>query len=146
MSEHLESWQISRCVLGDRSAADRAHLSICAECRYEVEQFERALHGMRGSVHQWSEAEFAAVGRSGLPRLARPALSAAWSMAAILLLSLLGLRFSQSQRPVQAVFADSDAELMDQVRADTARPVPRGMEPLLALVSAPEDHSIEALP
>jgi len=178
MSEHLEAGQISRCVLGEHSAADSAHLSSCADCRHELEQFEQALHGMRGSVRQWSEAEFstwseaefstwseaefntwseaefnkcseaefAAAGGSQFPRLARPAVSAVWSMAAILLLSMLGLRFSHSQRPAQAVFADSDAALMDEVRADMARPVPRGMEPLLALVSAPEDRPVEALP
>jgi hypothetical protein len=134
MSEHLEAQRISRCVLGEQSRADGAHLAICAECRREVEEFERALRGLRGSVRRWSEQEFAAVGRPGSKPVGRPAVSAAWSMAVILLLSLLGWRFSFRHQPAAApLFADSDAVLMDSVRADADRPVPRGMEPLQAL-------------
>jgi hypothetical protein len=54
-------------------------------------------------------------------------------MALILLFSIVGARSFQQRAALAPVFGDSDAELMDNVRVDMDRPVPRGMEPLQAL-------------
>ncbi len=133
MSDHLGAQSVSRCVLGEPADADRAHLAVCIQCRGDVDEFEQALHGLRGSIHQWSEREFAAVARSGFKPVSRPISGAAWSMAVILLLSIVGVRSFERRSEPPPVFAGSDAELMDNVRDDMARPVPRGMEPLQAL-------------
>jgi hypothetical protein len=126
MTEHLDNERISRNLLGAPDDADREHLAVCAECRSEVEGFERALRGMRGAVREWSDAEYASPGAPRPRLIARPVLTVAWSMAVLLAVILM--------RPIpQAppVISAADSELMDQVRADLARPVPMGMEALL---------------
>ena len=107
-----------------------------------IEGIEEALAAFRSSVRQWSADEFAAA------RPSRRAYNPAWSMAAILLVSLLGLRLSLQPRPAEqtVVSSDADTELMEQVRADLARPVPRGMEPWLTAFSGADSTQGEMLP
>jgi hypothetical protein len=93
----------------------------------EFDQFELVLRGLRGAVHQWSDAEYATV-VPGRPRLLRrPLVTSVWSV--VFLLAFMFACPPLKPRPV--VTADIDAELMDEVRADLARPVPRDMESLL---------------
>ncbi len=133
MSDHLQPQSVSRCVLGEPTDADCTHLAACARCRDEVDAFEQTLEGLRGSIHRWSEREFAAVASPGFMPVMRPMLGAAGTMALILLFSIVGARSFQQRAALAPVFGDSDAELMDNVRVDMDRPVPRGMEPLQAL-------------
>jgi len=136
MTGHLDHDRISLSVLGEATDADRAHLGACPVCRAEVEQFEQALRGVRGSVREWGDREFAIASAAPKP-LYRPTLTAG-SMAVIALLALLAVRFPTSRTaPAPAVASDyavsdyNDAELMAQVSADLARPVPKGLEVLL---------------
>jgi hypothetical protein len=132
MSEHLE---ISRVAMGEATETDRIHLASCAECQGEAARFEDALGMFRASAQRWGAEEFASVDRVDSLAPAPRSLHPAWAMAVILLLSLLGFRMSlqpRSEQPAVMAYADADAELMDQVRADLARPEPRGMEPLRA--------------
>lgn len=67
---------------------------------------------------------------------------ATWSTAFLLLLAVLGLKLSYLQYSAKAVspaVGDGDAALLDQVRTDVERRVPSGMEPLLDLVSSPDE-------
>jgi hypothetical protein len=128
MSTHLNYERISRSLLDAPDDADREHLAECAACRGEVEEFERTLRAMRGSVRQWSEVEYASAGTAPPRTLARPILTTAWS--AVFLMALLLARAPRKQTPVISA-GYGDAQLMDEVRADLARPVPRSMEALL---------------
>jgi len=132
MTGHLDHDRISLSVLGEASDADRAHLAACPVCRAEVEQFEQALQGLRSSVREWSDREFAGVSADPKP-LYRPALTAG-SMAVLALLSLLALKFPILHPAASGSVATADyndADLLAQVNADLARPVPKGMETLL---------------
>jgi hypothetical protein len=169
MSQHLDDGRISRCVLGDAVAEDLAHLACCAQCRGEVERFEGALGAFRTSAREWGAQDMAA------PRVDSTAgevetvpsprfLSPVWGMTVIVVLSLWGVGMSLQSRPpatvadayvpsgyvpsvyVPAVHNDADAELMEQVRADLARPIPRGMEPFRAAFSTGGRDAAEALP
>jgi hypothetical protein len=159
MSQHLDDGRISRCVLGDAVAEDRDHLARCAQCRAEVERFEGALGAFRTSAREWGAQDMAA------PRVDSTAgevetvpsprfLSPVWGMTVIVVLSLWGVGMSLQSRPpapaavvyVPSVHNDADAELMEQVRADLARPIPRGMEPFRAAFSTAGPDGAESLP
>jgi hypothetical protein len=61
----------------------------------------------------------------------------------------MGIRVSLQQRSNRQIIpasADPDSVLLEHVRADVARRVPGGMEPLLNLVSSREDVPDQILP
>jgi hypothetical protein len=60
MNGHLDADRIARCILGEASAAERAHLARCAGCRLEVEDLGQTLRAFRGSVRDWSRSELVA--------------------------------------------------------------------------------------
>jgi hypothetical protein len=139
MNGHLDEDRIARCILGEASAADRAHLARCAACRLAVEEFGQTLRAFRGSVRDWSRCESVAY-ESG-PKLVGPsALGTPFCIAVTLLLCLMGIRASLQKhvnRQPAPAGADADSALLEQVRADVARRVPGGMEPLLPDQSLP---------
>jgi hypothetical protein len=152
MNGHLDADRIARCILSEASAADRAHLALCAACRLEVEEFGQTLRAFRGSVRDWSRCEWVAY--EGRPKLAgRSAPGTLCCIAVTLLLCLTGIGVSLRQRPNRELApagADADSVLLERVRADVARRVPGGMEPLLTLVSSgvpsAEDARDQTLP
>jgi hypothetical protein len=148
MNKHLDADRITRCILGDADAEDRAHLALCSACRVEVEEFGRTLRAFRGSVRDWSRCELTS--HEGGPKwVGRSALGTPCCIAVTLLLCLMGMRASLEQRsnrsPAPAA-SDPDTMLLEQVRADLARRVPDGMEPLLNLVSSEDDFRDQSLP
>jgi hypothetical protein len=138
MSRYLNADQISAMIAGDESRAVAAHLENCAPCRQQVEQLENVLGHFRGAVREWSDIQFA--GRAAVQPQTRfwPALAYGCALAFIVLLSVIGYRFST--RPViNAVVApailQSDTLLLNHVKADVSRSVPPGMETLLGFTA-----------
>jgi len=148
MNKHLDGGRIARCTLGEGNASDRAHLALCSACRIEVEEFGQTLRAFRGAVREWSQCELAAC-ESGSKWVGRSAPGTPCCIAVTLLLCLTGMAVSQRQRsngsPTRAA-SDPDSVLLEQVRADVARRVPGGMEPLLNLMSSPENVPDQPLP
>ncbi len=135
MNEHLQADRIARCILGDASAVDRAHLARCAACRLEVEELGQTLRAFRGSVREWSQCELLAF-QSGPRWVGRSDPGTPCCIAVTLLLCVMGMAVSLQERPnppLAPAGADADSALLEQVRADVARRVPGGMEPLLNL-------------
>ena len=133
MNGHLDADRIARCILGDADAEDSAHLARCGACRLEVEEFGQTLRAFRGSVRNWSQCELAAC-ESGPKWVGRSTPGTRRYIAVTLLLCLMGMTISSQQRSDRSLTrADSDADsvLLEQVRADVARRVPDGMQPLL---------------
>jgi hypothetical protein len=152
MNGHLDADRIARCILGEASAAERAHLARCAACRLEVEELGQTLRAFRGSVRDWSRSELVAY-ESGAELAGRSAPGTPCCIAVTLLLCLMGIRISLQQpsdRQLARDGADPDSVLLERVRADVARRVPGGMEPLLNLVasgvSPGEDAQDQPLP
>ena len=148
MNGHLDADRIARYILGEASAADRAHLARCAACRLEMEEFGQTLRAFRGSVRDWSRCELSAF-ESATKWVGLSDHGTLYCIALTLLLCLLGIRVSLHQRsnePLTPAGADADSVLLEQVRADVARRVPGGMEPLLNLLSNPEDVRDQLLP
>lgn len=134
MSRHLNEDQISAIVAGVYTSDAAAHLGNCAPCRQKVEQLENVLGHFRGAVREWGDMQFA--GRAVVRPRTRfwPALAYGWAVAFIVLLSVIGYRFSTRTtiNPVVAPSAlQSDTLLLNHVKADVSRSVPPGMETLL---------------
>jgi hypothetical protein len=141
MSQHLSSQEISRWMMGERTAQQEQHVGECSECGAEVARMETALGLFRGSVRQWSDGQeradppavddiLAARRGSGI-RPVRWALVA----AALLVLAAAPVYRNARERRRQAEIARADALLLEQVDAEVSRAVPRPMEPLAKLVS-----------
>jgi hypothetical protein len=148
MNGHLDADRIARCILSEASAADRAHLALCAACQLEVEEFGQTLRAFRGSVRDWSRCELVAY-ESGAKLAGRSAPGTPCCIAVTLLLCLIAIRVAslqRSNRPLAPAGPDADSLLLEQVRADVARRVPGGMEPLLNLVSSPQNIPDQTLP
>jgi hypothetical protein len=54
MNQHLSEDQISHWIMGQRTAADEAHVRECAACRAEVERLRDDLALFRESGERWS--------------------------------------------------------------------------------------------
>jgi hypothetical protein len=148
MNKHLDAGRIARCILGDADAEDRAHLALCSACRVEVEDLGQTLRAFRGAVRDWTRCELAAC-ESGPESVERSAAGTPCFIAVMLLFCLMGMRASlqqRSNRSLAPAVSDPDTMLLEQVRADLARRVPDGMEPLLNLVSSQEDFRDQPLP
>jgi hypothetical protein len=144
MKRHLEADRMARCILGEVSAADRTHLARCAACRFALEEFGQTLRAFRGSVRDWSQFEMTAL-ESEPKWVVMSTPGTACCIAVMLLLCLLGMQQRSTPRLTPAR-PDADSALLERVRADVARRVPDGMQPLLSLVSGPEDAPDQALP
>jgi hypothetical protein len=134
MKEHPDSSLISRCAMGEASDGDRAHLAVCAECRCEADRFAQSLDLFRGSVRHWSAGQITSRAPARSAHVGRPAASLVWASVTLALICFLNLKWSLTPRPAPQTVAslDGDSELMNQVRVDLERSVPRGMEPLIA--------------
>jgi hypothetical protein len=141
MSRHLNEEQISAVVAGldDVAGADVAdHLQICALCRHQVERLEGVMGHFRGSVREWSDAQFV-YREAVLPRRSFwPALAYSWFAAMLVLFSVIGYRYSSAPTPyasTQSSSPDSDTLLLNRVKADVSRSAPPGMETLLGFTT-----------
>ena len=142
MSAHLTNEQVSRAVLEGAEAELRPHLSECSECRAQVEAFDRALSGFRGSVRHWSRTELNH--RAPVLPVPRPAFPNARLVFTLICLAVLVVMHPWSRdattsaavtptfiSPVSVSPASvSDDALLRQVSADVVRVTPSGMESL----------------
>jgi hypothetical protein len=135
MSFHLSEQQVSAVIAGEINPRAADHLAGCAACRQEVERFENALGHFRGSVRDWSESRFSGSVAVQPRRHLWPALAYAWAFALIVLLSVVGYRFSHGTAAAPSAL-ESDVVLLDRVKADVSRSAPPRMETLLGLTSA----------
>ncbi len=138
MNGHLSSDQISRWLIGERTAAEEQHARECPECRAELARLESAIALFRSSARDWSEqwgTSFqAAAGLSPGVGAPRNTWRWAWIAAAALLLAAIPLYTRARDRQRRAERARADAALIEQVDAGVSRAVPASMEPLVQLV------------
>ncbi|MGA2214605.1 MAG: hypothetical protein ABSH31_15115 [Bryobacteraceae bacterium] len=132
--QHLDSEQLSECILGEPDSCIAQHLENCPACRAELGNFREALGEFRGAVRCWSESQ----ARAALTIQARPSESRSWiaahQLALALLLAAVCILASMLWRGGENAPA-SDAVLLNQVDAQVSRTVPRSMEPLTKLVA-----------
>ncbi|MBZ5594253.1 MAG: hypothetical protein LAP39_18585 [Acidobacteriia bacterium] len=141
MNGHFSSQQISRWMIGERTAQEQEHARQCPDCTAQVASLESAIALFRDSVGVSGEM----YGRPELPlhtgvQRARRGIAARpsrWApvAAALLLLAAIPIYTNSRDRRRQAELARADAALLEQVDAGISRAVPAPMEPLVKLVS-----------
>lgn len=142
MNEHLSSDQISRWVIGERTAQQQEHTSNCPDCAAKIAELESAIALFRGAVRDCG-ARYG--GNPELPLrggaqhrrpgfLTRPSY---WAPVAamLLLLAAIPIYTNTRDRRREAELARADAALLEQVDVEISRAVPAPMEPLVTLVS-----------
>jgi anti-sigma factor RsiW len=137
MNRHLSQAEISAAVTGESGSDAAVHLETCARCRQQVEHFENVLGHFRSSVRDWSDSHFN--GRVAVQPRRRlwPAMAYSFAVALIVLISVVGYRFSTQRSTVAAPSGlESDTLLLKHVKADVSRSAPPGMETLLGFSSA----------
>ena len=128
--QHLSPEQLSEWVLGDRDAKTVQHVSACANCQAQIEQFEAVLGGFRSSVRRWSEDQL-----FQHPRVVQPQVRQPYAWAASLVCVLAALVLVVLLRHAGQVSAKEDAALFMQIDQETSRTVPAAMDPLSELVA-----------
>ena len=141
MNKHFSSEQISRWMIGERTAQDEEHARQCPECAAKVAGFESAIVLFRESVRACGDSYrrpeiplLAGVRRARRNFVARPS---RWApvAAALVLLAAIPIYTNSRDRRRQAEMARADAALLEQVDVEISRAVPAPMEPLVELVS-----------
>lgn len=142
MSQHLSSQRISMWMAGERTPEDEQHLRECPECAAELARFQATLSLFRDSVRHWSGRQPGSEA-GAIPKIAPTRWPARWAMAAAALLLVATVSIYRNTRRPQlgGLMPQADVVLLEQVDAEVSRAVPRGMEPLLELVST--DYSTE---
>jgi hypothetical protein len=135
-TRHLDAEAINRWVAGECDAATAAHLRECAMCSAAVARLEAAFAGFRNAAGRWTESQ----------PLSRPPLhweahrhwtaSRRWAAVAATVTLLAAFPAYRSySRHEAAARAQADAQLLQEVSDDLARPAPEPLEPLIQLVS-----------
>jgi hypothetical protein len=135
MSEHLTEEQISAVIAGERSPQAAGHLAGCEFCRRQAESFEDVLGHFRSALREWSGIRMSGPIYVQPRKHLWPVLVCACSVAVVILLGM-GYRFPTRQKPSPALSSstvDSDALLLNHVRADISRSTPPGMEALVGI-------------
>jgi len=140
MTSHLDAEAINRWVAGECDAATAAHLRDCAVCSAAAARLEAAFAGFRNASGRWTEShplsrpplhwEAARIPRR---HWAAPRRWAAVAATVTLLAAFPAYR--SYSRHEAAVRAQADAQLLQEVSDDLARPAPEPLEPLIQLVS-----------
>jgi hypothetical protein len=136
MSQHLSSERISMWIAGERTPEDEEHVRVCLECAAELARFQATLSLFRDSVRDWSSRQPGSEPGT-VPKLAPARWAVRWAMAAAALLLVATVSIYRGTRQPQfgGLMLPADVALLEQVDAEVSRGVPRGMEPLLELVS-----------
>jgi hypothetical protein len=135
MNQHLSTEQVSRWIVGERSAAEEQHVRECAECNAEVAQLGSALGTFRGTVLNWSDKQRAAAARP-VRTAGRVRHWTGWAMAAAALATAAAIPvYLEVRQQRQVELAKADAALMEQVDAEVSRSIAAPMEPLVKLVA-----------
>jgi len=152
MSNHLSQDQLSMWILGRSTSEELRHGRECPECRAELARFETPVSSFRSVMQEWSDQENAPRTEelSALLRRPQATLNSSWRWVAVGAVALLligiptyrrGIDTAVSLPPVinDTTDAKADALLMDAVNAHLSRTIPAPMEPIMALIPAPED-------
>ena len=139
MSNHLTPEQISRCLIGDTTAADLAHTRDCPQCAAELAGAERAFSQFRASVVHWADAE----GASKVPEIAvldrtshrtilrRFQLLTMAAVIAVLAAIPVYKRSIEQKHEIEAIQESNyDTELLERVNVQLSRTAPVSLEPL----------------
>ena len=137
MTVHLTDAQLFESLLGEKDPRAAEHLSVCPECRGQVDHLHSAMTALRDSARTHAEKpegfwvrqrSAAAAHSSELP--ARPLAWAAAIAAAVLAATLL-----QEPRPAAPATPspDPDQALLVAVERATRRQVPQALEPAALL-------------
>jgi hypothetical protein len=139
VSRHLSPEEISRWMMGERTAQDEEHVRDCWTCSAEVNRMETALGLFQRSAKDWSRErspEFRNVWSIEGARRGVRTLALRWALAGLTLLVLAGIpiRTLREREQREARANQIDAVLLEQVDAEVSRAVPAPMEPLARLV------------
>jgi hypothetical protein len=135
MMQHLSSREISRWIIGERTAEREEHVGECAQCAAEIARTEAALGLFRGTVRNWS-------GEQGLAPVREfwsaphPIRFRRWAMAAAALATAAAIPiYFELRHRRQVELAAADAALMQQVDSAVSRPIAGPMQPLVKLMA-----------
>ena len=129
---HLSEEQIAQWIAGEGNAQTESHLAECGQCRAAVSGFEQLLRDFRSSSR--------AGAFDSPPRLdVRSSHSVWWpriaaAVAALALLVAVPL-YRERRAREQALIAQQDAQLLQQVDAEISQAVPDAMDPLVKVIS-----------
>ncbi|HWC97325.1 MAG TPA: hypothetical protein VG456_11260 [Candidatus Sulfopaludibacter sp.] len=126
---HLSEEQIVQWAAGERSADAELHVADCPACRVQVAGFADVLAQFRHSAQGVAAPAPCVPARK--PMVWRRLATVAAAMA---LLSAASI-YHQGRERQQALVAQQDALLLQQVDAEISRVVPGSMDPLVKLVS-----------
>jgi hypothetical protein len=135
MNHHLSSAEISEWIAGERTAEIQRHVRECPICHAELTGFEADLSAFGQSVRQWAAEQET---RQSYRELPSASWRWAWGTAAILAVALLPAYWHR-QVPIDATLQD-DELLLENVDVQLSRMVPASMEPLLNLMSLPQER------
>lgn len=133
MNSHLSMEEICRWLAGESGGELEERIRDCPACQAELEQFQNALAGFRGSLEQAPvPAMRLARAKHMLPR---------WVMAAAALSVIIAAPVYWNARQQQAAErAKADQLLLERINAGLSRSVPASMEPLTQLLSKENEH------
>ena len=130
MNSHLSMEEICRWLAGERAGELEERIRDCPACRAELEQFQNALAGFRGSLEQAPVPAMRLARRKHvLPR---------WVMAAAALSAIIAAPVYWNARQQAAERAKADQLLLERIDAGLSRSVPASMELLMQLVTKEE--------
>jgi len=144
MNSHLTDEQLNEWILGQAGSDVTRHLDQCPACRHEGEELKQALDGFRDSIHQaagdyrmrwWAPAEREHPAWSRL--MAQPWAYAA-TVALILVVSVVLLRFDRRRSPHPVAHTIGENEILMQIQADVSDDVPNALAPGELLLAAGE--------
>jgi len=131
---HLNSEQVSQCILGQPEPWVAEHIESCSPCRAEMEHFREVLSEFGGAARGWSENQAHAALAVPVHAPESRSWMAAHQFALALTLAAVCIVVSLVWHGGENAPA-SDAVLLNQVDTQVSRSVPRSMEPLMKLVA-----------
>lgn len=149
MMEHLSSRRIAEWMVGNRTAEEELHVSVCLKCRRELEWLNGSVSLFAASMRGWSEQQRSDTAPSSSPvNRSHRAIShplgnhpLRWATAAASLLMLISGAVYQHRAAEdrRAAAARADAVLMEQVDTEVSQSVPSTLEPLERLMDVDTD-------
>lgn len=145
MMEHLSSRRIAEWMVGNRTAEEELHVSVCLKCRRELEWLNGSVSLFAASVRGWSEqqrpdttltpAQIDDRSRRAVPhRMGSHPLRWATAAASLLMLISGAVYQHRATEDRRAATARADAALMEQVDTEVSQSVPSTLEPLEQLM------------
>jgi len=145
MKEHLSEEQLNHWILGQAESDATEHMEACAICRREAQKLKAALDGFHDSIHGMAEdyrlrwQPPVQPGRSAWSQLIAQRWAYAVALAAILVVSVVLLRFDHRRVPHPVTATLSESEILMQIQADVSEDVPSALAPGELLVAGAEE-------